>query len=227
MAPLFVLSARRSPHSTRTLVLSWLTLVCVMASPAWAAKSRPKGASAKPRPQVVFETTKGKFTLSLNEEKAPASTANLLAYVQSGFYDGTIFHRVIDNFMIQGGGFDKELKKKPTKDPIKNEADNGLSNVRGTIAMARTNVVDSATSQFFINVKDNSQLDHSQASFGYAVIGEVTQGMDVIDAIRAVPVKCSSQSGEPCNEDLPIGMRDVPAEPVVITKAYKKTPRKR
>jgi peptidyl-prolyl cis-trans isomerase A (cyclophilin A) len=220
-----------APFRTAAAPLAALLALALAALPpstaAAAAKKRPRPAVAKAKVEVVFETNKGKFVVALDDDKAPVSAANLLAYVQSGFYDGTVFHRVIDNFMIQGGGFDKDLKKKPTREAIKNEADNGLSNVRGTLAMARTNVVDSATSQFFINVKDNSQLDHSPASFGYAVIGEVVQGMNVVDAIRAVPVKCSSQSGEPCNEDLPVGMRDVPVEAVVITKAYKKPARKK
>lgn len=216
-------SFRLAPWSLRVACAFVLAVTFGLSMPAEGAKKHPgKQGAAKPRPQVVFETSKGKFTVTLNDEKAPISAANMLGYVQSGFYDGTIFHRVIDSFMIQGGGFDKDFKKKPTKDPIKNEADNGLSNLRGTVAMARTNVVDSATSQFFVNVKDNTQLDHSPANFGYAVIGEVTHGMDVVDAIRAVPVKCSSQSSDACNEDLPIGMRDVPAEAVVIIKAYKK-----
>lgn len=177
----------------------------------------------KAGPQLVFETSKGKFVVRLFADKAPVSTANLLAYADAGFFNGTIFHRVIPDFMVQGGGFGKDLQKKPTKDPIKNEADNGLSNVRGSVAMARTNVVDSATSQFFINVKDNPQLDHSNANFGYAVVGEVVSGMEVVDAIRQVPTLCPSYTGEAeCLENLPPGMRDVPREPVVMQKVTRK-----
>lgn len=205
-------------------------LAIALLSPAQASAAKSKGkhtaaaATAKNKTLVVFETTKGKFVVSLNTAKAPISSANMLAYVQAGYYNGTIFHRVIPDFMVQGGGFGKDLQRKPgTREAITNEADNGLSNLRGTVAMARTNVVDSATSQFFINVKDNRQLDHSPANFGYAVIGEVVSGMDVVDAIRTVPTRCPSTSGEAdCTEPLPPGMRDVPRDAVVILKAYQK-----
>lgn len=172
---------------------------------------------------VVFETTKGKIVIRLFGDKAPISSRNILDYVNAGFYDGTIFHRVIPDFMVQGGGFTKDLEpKKSDRAPIKNEAANGLINKRGTVAMARTNIIDSATSQFFINVKDNTQLDHSSRDFGYAVFGEVVAGMDVVDAIREVPTRCPSWTGQPCTEKLPPGMRDIPVDAVVITKAYKK-----
>jgi peptidyl-prolyl cis-trans isomerase B (cyclophilin B) len=139
--------------------------------------------------KATIETNLGTITLSLNEEKAPATVANFAQYARDGHYDGTIFHRVIDGFMIQGGGFTKEMNQKPTREPIRNEAVNGLKNERGTIAMARTMVVDSATSQFFINLVDNDFLDFSSPTpqgYGYAVFGEVVDGMSVVDAIAKV-----------------------------------------
>jgi len=159
--------------------------------------------------KVKLTTSMGAITLELNKEKAPLSTENFLKYVESGHYNGTIFHRVIGNFMIQGGGFDKNLTQKPTNAPIKNEAANGLKNDNYTIAMARTGVVDSATAQFFINVSNNDFLNHAgPANFGYAVFGKVVEGMDVVDKIKAV------KTG-------PKGMfpTDVPQEPVTIEKA--------
>lgn len=138
---------------------------------------------------VVVKTNHGEIKIELNEEKAPITVKNFLSYVDDKFYDGTIFHRVIDGFMIQGGGFDGEMKQKTTKDPIKNEATNGLTNENGTIAMARTGVVDSATAQFFINVKDNDFLNHRSTNpqdFGYAVFGRVVAGMDVVNKIKKV-----------------------------------------
>ncbi len=140
-------------------------------------------------PKVLIQTSMGDIKVELYEDKAPISVKNFLAYAADGSYDGTIFHRVIDGFMIQGGGFTKDFKQKPTKDPIQNEADNGLKNERGTLAMARTNVVNSATSQFFINVKDNSFLDFrgkSPSEYGYAVFGKVTEGMDIVDQMKKV-----------------------------------------
>ncbi|MHB1422048.1 MAG: peptidylprolyl isomerase [Gemmataceae bacterium] len=133
---------------------------------------------------VVLETSLGSIELELDADKAPATVANFLSYVDEGFYDGTIFHRIIPNFMIQGGGFEPGLKQKKTKSPIKNEAPNGLSNKRGTIAMARTNDLHSATGQFFINVVDNSGLDDRRSP--YCVFGQVASGMDVVDKIKAV-----------------------------------------
>lgn len=159
-------------------------------------------------PVVVMETSKGTITIELNEEKAPKTVANFLSYVDDGFYDGTIFHRVISNFMIQGGGFDESMQQKGTKAEIENEADNGLKNEKGTIAMARTSDPHSATAQFFINAADtNDFLNHTSKSgsgWGYCVFGRVTAGDDVVDAIRQV------QTGS-------AGMhQDVPVEPVVI-----------
>jgi peptidyl-prolyl cis-trans isomerase A (cyclophilin A) len=153
---------------------------------------------------VVLATSEGDVTLELNAEKAPLSVSNFLAYADVGFYSNTVFHRVIPNFMIQGGGFTSDLQQKPTRPPIKNEAANGLKNDRGTIAMARTPVVDSATAQFFINLKNNDFLNHGGRDYGYAVFGKVTAGMDVVDKIAAVETTIQH------------GMRDVPAAAVVI-----------
>jgi cyclophilin family peptidyl-prolyl cis-trans isomerase len=135
---------------------------------------------------VVMETSKGAIKIELFENKAPITVKNFLTYVDEKHFDGTVFHRVIPNFMIQGGGLDEKFNEKKTRDPIKNESSNGLSNKRGTIAMARTNDPDSATSQFFINVVDNERLDRSAANAGYCVFGKVIEGMDVVDAIRKV-----------------------------------------
>lgn len=159
---------------------------------------------------VKLITNLGEITLELDAEKAPITVANFLEYVESGFYDGLIFHRVIDDFMIQGGGFDIDMKQKPTKDTIKIEADNGLSNDQYTIAMARTSIPDSATSQFFINVKDNTFLNHTaptNSGWGYCVFGKVTAGMEVIDQIKSVATTTKA------------GHQDVPVEPVIIEKA--------
>ena len=158
---------------------------------------------------VVIVTNLGDITLSLNAEQAPISVANFLSYVDSGFYQQTIFHRVIDNFMIQGGGFDAAMKQKNTQAAIRNEADNGLLNATGTIAMARTNAPHSATSQFFINVNDNAFLNHrgkNAAGWGYAVFGQVTAGMDVVNSIKSVPTGRLN------------GMGDVPHTPIIIER---------
>ena len=136
---------------------------------------------------ITIKTSHGDISVELFEEQAPISCENFRQYVTDGHFNGTIFHRVIPNFMIQGGGMDADMKDKPTRDPIKNEADNGVKNERGTLAMARTGVVDSATSQFFINLRDNDFLNHGGRDFGYAVFGKVADGMDVVDAIAAVP----------------------------------------
>ena len=164
---------------------------------------------AADNPHVVLTTSLGDIELELNAEQAPVSTQNFLGYVEAGFYNGTQFHRVIPGFMVQGGGFDADLRQKDTFKPIKNEADNGLRNDRGTIAMARTQVVDSATSQFFINLKDNDFLNHGGRDFGYAVFGKVVRGMDVVDRIARV------RTGNR-------GMhQNVPVEPVLILSAKK------
>ena len=140
---------------------------------------------------ITIKTNHGDIKVELFDEKAPISCDNFRQYVKDGFFDGTIFHRVIPNFMIQGGGMDENMQQKKTRPPIKNEADNGEKNLRGTLAMARTNDVNSATSQFFINLKDNDFLDHGGRDFGYAVFGKVVEGMDVVDAIAAVPTGTS------------------------------------
>ncbi len=136
---------------------------------------------------VILTTTHGDITIELFEDDAPITVENFLTYVDEGFFDGTIFHRVIPGFMIQGGGLTEGLQEKSSHSPIKNEAGNGRINTRGTLAMARTQVVDSATAQFFINLSDNAFLDHTPLNFGYAVFGQVTDGMDVVDTIAAVP----------------------------------------
>ena len=174
-----------------------LASTLALSSPLWAADN----------PRVLLNTSMGDIELELNAEKAPISVENFLGYVDDKHYDGTIFHRVIKDFMIQGGGFDKYMSQRPTKKPIKNEADNGLTNDRGTIAMARTQAVDSATTQWFINHKDNDFLNHGSRDFGYAVFGKVVNGMDVVDKIAAVP---TSNYGMHQN---------VPADPVIIIKA--------
>jgi peptidyl-prolyl cis-trans isomerase A (cyclophilin A) len=149
-------------------------------------------------PSVEIKTNMGDILVELYQDKAPISVENFLQYVQDNHYQGTIFHRVIPNFMIQGGGFDANMNQKSTRDPIKNEADNGLKNVRGTIAMARTGEINSATSQFFINHADNNFLDHGGRDFGYAVFGNVTKGMDVIDAIAGLPTGAKGVFGQDC-----------------------------
>lgn len=159
-------------------------------------------------PMVLLETTSGDILLELFSEEAPESVANFLAYVDDGFYEGTIFHRVIKGFMIQGGGLDLRMKEKETRDPIRNEATNGLKNLRGTLAMARTSEVHSATAQFFINTVDNDFLDHREESpqgYGYAVFGKVAEGMDVVEKIEKTKTKDTQH------------YEDVPADSVLIT----------
>jgi cyclophilin family peptidyl-prolyl cis-trans isomerase len=151
-----------------------------------------------------FKTTAGDFTVELFSKEAPESSANFLKYVDDGHYDGTLFHRVIPNFMIQGGGFAAGMEQKSTRPPIRNEATNGLENLRGTLAMARTNDIHSATAQFFINLIDNDFLNHSPGNYGYAVFGRVTSGMDVVDAIAGVATTRRRGHG------------DVPVDDVVV-----------
>ena len=177
---------------------------CPRRQPAGGGPGREKGQS---KIMVVMETSKGTIRLELDAEKAPVTVANFLRYVDEKFYDGTVFHRVIDGFMIQGGGFRPDMTQKPTHGPVKNEAGNGLRNLRGTVAMARTSAVDSATSQFFINLADNAFLDHKDNTpngYGYAVFGKVVAGMDVVDAIAKVATHAMGP------------FKDVPVEPVVI-----------
>ncbi len=174
-------------------------ILTLVAGPALAQEA------AKGNPTVVIKTNKGEIEAVLYRDKAPITVDNFLQYVNAGFYSGTIFHRVIAGFMIQGGGFNRYYSQKATRPPIKNEAANGLKNERGTLAMARTGVVDSATSQFFINVADNNDLNHSARDYGYAVFGKVTKGMDVVDAIASVPTGAQGPFTEDC-----------PRSPVVI-----------
>ena len=153
---------------------------------------------------ITITTNHGDIVVELFDESAPITCENFRQYIADGFFDGTVFHRVIPNFMIQGGGFTADMSQKDTREPIKNEADNGEKNVRGTLAMARTQVVDSATAQFFINLRDNNFLDHGGRDFGYAVFGKVTDGMDVVDKIAGVATGNHA------------GHADVPVDPVVI-----------
>jgi cyclophilin family peptidyl-prolyl cis-trans isomerase len=188
-----------------TLVAAF-ALPLAAAEPAKSCESALKGKTMK----VKLTTSMGPITLELDKEKAPLSAANFAKYVDSGHYNGTIFHRVIDGFMIQGGGFTKDMNQKPSQAPIKNEATNGLKNDKYTVAMARTNVVDSATAQFFINVKDNDFLNHTAPNdrgYGYAVFGKVVEGKEVVDKIAKV---ATSNAGPHQN---------VPTTPVVIEKA--------
>jgi peptidyl-prolyl cis-trans isomerase B (cyclophilin B) len=185
-----------------------LLAAALFSSDAPAGDAKP---TADPQhPRVALETTMGKIVLELDAKHAPKTVANFLEYVRAGHYDGTIFHRVIQKFMIQGGGFDADMNQKPTRAAILNEAMNGLHNSRGTIAMARTSDPHSATAQFFINTVDNRSLDYTSSTpqgWGYAVFGKVVEGMDVVDKIEGV----ATGSKGP--------FRDVPVEPVVIQKA--------
>ena len=196
------------------LLMSFCTLSALMMLSLGSQGLAAPKAEAKKDPIVVLETNKGKIVIKFYADAAPISVKNMLAYVDAGFYNGTVFHRVIPGFMIQGGGFTVDLQQKETRAPIKNEATNGKRNKRGTVAMARTGVVDSATSQFFINVVDNAFLDHrgkDPTEYGYAVVGEVMEGMDVVDTIAKVST-----------ETLPTGMQNVPTQPVIILKAFRK-----
>jgi peptidyl-prolyl cis-trans isomerase B (cyclophilin B) len=180
-----------------TIVAALTTILIFSASPVLAQQDGGN-------PQVTIQTNHGNIRLELYPREAPISVENFLQYARDGFYDGTIFHRVISHFMIQGGGMTPDMQRKPTREPIINEADNGLKNLRGTIAMARTNDVNSATAQFFINVEVNGSLDHTSTensrTWGYAVFGQVVDGMDVVDDVRFVETNPN----------------DVPLEPVII-----------
>ena len=184
------------------IALLCLVVASSVVNTAWAAEAAS--------PRVRLDTSQGGITLELDAEAAPKTVENFLSYVRDGFFDDTIFHRVIKGFMIQGGGLTADLKKKPTKPPVENEADNGLHNLQGTIAMARTNDPHSATSQFFINTVNNDFLDHSAKTdrgWGYCVFGKVVEGMDVVETIEKV--RTASKAGR----------GDVPVEPIVIRKA--------
>lgn len=182
------------------------TLAAVAAVFALSVLS-PAALAAKGDPRVMLTTSAGNIELELNSQKAPISSKNFVDYVNSGYYNNTIFHRVIPGFMVQGGGFTADMQQKKANSPIKNEADNGLRNTRGTISMARTADKDSATSQFFLNVADNAFLDHGQRDFGYAVFGKVVKGMDVVDKIA----QAQTHDVGP--------YQNVPSKPIVILSA--------
>lgn len=226
ISPLFTSALMPLKIMAVAIVASAISISAARANTdAAATKSEPKAekktekkdnaakVGAKKMTTVVIETSLGNIEVELNAEKAPISTENFLKYVDKKHYDGTIFHRVISNFMIQGGGMTEKMDEKKSDAPIKNEAANGLKNDRGTLAMARTSVVDSATAQFFINVQDNDFLNHKAPNprdFGYAVFGKVTAGMDVVDKIKAVPTGMTG------------GMQDVPKTPVVMKSVRRK-----
>jgi cyclophilin family peptidyl-prolyl cis-trans isomerase len=182
------------------LVLAQATAPAASPEPTPTPRPLPNG------PVVVLETSMGRIKIGLHKDKAPITVDNFIKYVRSGHYDGTIFHRVIPKFMAQGGGFEPDMSERPTRPPIRNEAKNGLRNLRGTVAMARTEAADSATAQFFINVKDNPFLDFGIRGAGYAVFGEVLEGMDVVDKMVLVPTTTKGVN------------QNVPVTPIVIQK---------
>ncbi len=201
-------------HAIRTVSAALLGAALAFAGPTLAQdEAAAESPAATDNPQVTLHTSMGDIRIELYPAEAPASVENFLDYANDGFYDGTVFHRVISHFMIQGGGFTPDLERKETRDPVTNEADNGLKNERGTVAMARTSDPHSATAQFFINVEYNPSLDHTGTehtrAWGYAVFGRVVDGMDVVDEIRFVPTHT-------INEGTPEQMGDVPLEPVLI-----------
>jgi cyclophilin family peptidyl-prolyl cis-trans isomerase len=183
-------------------MLKYLLIYCaILLAPAALAESGPL-----PNPQVVIKTSEGDITVRLFRDKAPLTVDNFLAYVDAGFYNGTVFHRVIPNFMVQGGGFLPDMTEKPTNDPVKNESKNRLHNTRGTLAMARTNDPDSASAQFFINQRNNLQLDWSPGGEGYAVFGEVIIGMKIVDFMATAPTGKVAM------------FSDVPLQPIIINE---------
>lgn len=205
--------------SLKTYLSTWLA-ACVVAlstvAPVTAQELTSEAVAATDTaPHVVIETNFGSFTLALKPDKAPVTVENFLRYVDEGFYDGTVFHRVIPNFMVQGGGFTEALEQKETHDPIVNESNNRLHNVRGTVAMARTNDPDSASSQFFINQRSNLRLDWAPGRPGYTVFAEVVDGMSVVDFIATAETH-SAMAMTPRGEAL---FNDVPVEPVIIKSA--------
>jgi cyclophilin family peptidyl-prolyl cis-trans isomerase len=202
---------RQEGHMFTTAALL-LVLSQAPPAPAPTPASEPTAKPLPAGPVVVLDTTLGRIRIGLHKDKAPVSVDNFIKYVRSGHYDGTIFHRVMPNFMIQGGGMGPEMEERQTRPPIRNEAKNGLRNARGTVAMARTNDPDSATAQFFINVKDNHALDFGIRGAGYAVFGEVIEGMDVVDRIVAVPTTMKGPH------------QNVPVTPVLIRTAREGRP---
>jgi len=195
------MSRRRNEYCRIALIIALIMTAALTVGRA----ARAQGMAENPK--VIFSTTLGNFVIELYPDMAPITVKNFLAYVNAGFFDNTIFHRVIPGFMIQGGGFTEQMQKKPTNPPIKNEAKNGLKNKRGTLSMARTGVVDSATAQFFLNLKDNAFLDHGTRDYGYAVFARVIAGMEVIDKIAGVPTENKGP------------YRNAPKTPVVIKSA--------
>jgi len=200
----------------KKLFITSIFISALIHTHSYAAEAETKESKEQKKTMnITIETSLGTITAELNQEKAPLTVSNILAYVDEKFYDNTIFHRVINGFMIQGGGFTKDMQQKPTKPPVKNEADNGLSNTRGTLAMARTMIVDSATCQFFINLEDRntSNLDFKSKTdmgWGYCVFGKVVEGMDVVDKIAKVETGFSGRH------------QNVPAEPVIIKSIRRK-----
>lgn len=186
-----------------------LLLILTLLFPCPLCAAPPADQPTAVRPSVTLETTLGTIQIELRPDKAPLSVKNFLRYVDEGFYNGTLFHRVIPDFMIQAGGFTTEMQQKTPHEPITNEANNGLRNARGAVAMARTQAVDSATSQFFINLADNQFLDHGIRDWGYCVFGRVTQGMDVVDKIGALKTGYIGR------------FQNVPLQPVIITRAFR------
>jgi cyclophilin family peptidyl-prolyl cis-trans isomerase len=196
-----------------TAVIAALAFGLLLSSPLAAQDAAKEKLQEKAgNPMVIMKTSMGTITIELFPKEAPITVKNFLSYVDSKFYNGTTFHRIVPKFVIQGGGFDKDMMKKVTQSPIKNEATNGLKNLKGTLSMARTSDIGSATSQFFINLKDNPALDHrdvTSAGYGYAVFGKVVEGMDVVEKIAAVKTAVKG------------GMKDVPATPVIIESAVR------
>jgi cyclophilin family peptidyl-prolyl cis-trans isomerase len=184
-----------------------VVVATVLALGASSLPAQPPAPAAKPNPRVALETSKGRIVIELFRAKAPLTVANFLQYVKAGFYDGVIFHRVMPDFMIQAGGFTPDMKQKPTQGQISNESRNGLKNERGTIAMARLSEPHTASSQFFINLKNNAGLDASTRDWGYTVFGQVVEGMDVVDSIATVRTTTKGPH------------EAVPVEPVIIKKA--------
>lgn len=202
---------------TNRFIILLIAILCILTIACTEKKTENKPAASRDEnaPQVLLETSKGNIIIELAPGKAPKTVENFLTYVREGHYDGTIFHRVIKGFMIQGGGMTDTMQQKKTRPPIDNEADNNLKNVTGSIAMARTPAPHSATCQFFINVKDNPSLDYKEKSsqgWGYCVFGKVVEGMDVVRAIENLPTGMRA------------GHRDVPVEPVVIKRAVQISP---
>jgi peptidyl-prolyl cis-trans isomerase A (cyclophilin A) len=204
--------------SLSRILVSFLIAVLLVSCPTDAQKKPEKSAAPKGNPVVTMKTSMGVIKIELFADKAPVTVKNFLSYVDGKFFDNTVFHRVISNFMIQGGGFTSSvpIRQKNTKAPIVNESDNGLKNDRGTIAMARIQDPNSATSQFFINVVDNKMLNKSQGNPGYAVFGKVIAGMDVVDKIRAVPTGNGPAISLYNGKELQQNFQDVPKVPVVV-----------